>query len=146
MSKKTAIVLEKLIMEKSCNFVRELRLVDLQDYVAFLRFGHHHQIADIVDSASEMEFTPGFLVYRENGFVNLTWDGQPSVALDLAIHVPGCVYEYRLSLRHTSASVELTGVQTNHDDGSYDTNISGLARAFELNSLRAVSHTRPEEL
>ncbi len=41
--------------------VSELRLVDVADYIAFMRLESFASIADIVDSAAELYFMPGTL-------------------------------------------------------------------------------------
>ena len=39
--------------------VAELRLIDVADYIAFIRLEHFACLSDLVDSASELFFVPG---------------------------------------------------------------------------------------
>ena len=44
--------------------VGELRLVDVADYIAFIRLEHFACLSDMVDSAAELFFMPGTLQAR----------------------------------------------------------------------------------
>lgn len=99
--------LERIILESLRPLIRELRLVDVSDYVAYLRFDKHHQVADIFDSAVEQFFAPDFLHYRELGHADLDWGKEPIISLELALNTPTAVFEFTLQLKKTHTSIEL---------------------------------------
>ncbi|TIX64855.1 MAG: hypothetical protein E5V33_09210, partial [Mesorhizobium sp.] len=41
--------------------ITELRLIDVADYIAFIRLEHFACLSDLVDSAAELFFMPGTL-------------------------------------------------------------------------------------
>ena len=54
-------VREILVGEAIRDVVSELRMVEVADYVAYVRLGHLANLADLVDSAAERYFMPGTL-------------------------------------------------------------------------------------
>ena len=59
--------MERMIMHAVQPLIKELLLVDLADLIAYMTLERHNLVADIVDSASEQYFAPGFIGYREVG-------------------------------------------------------------------------------
>ncbi|TIT58230.1 MAG: hypothetical protein E5W63_19190, partial [Mesorhizobium sp.] len=47
--------------------VVELRLIDVADYIAFIRLEHFACLSDLVDSAAELFFMPGTLRLGHGG-------------------------------------------------------------------------------
>jgi len=99
--------LERIILESIRPLIRELRLVDAADYVAYLRFDKQNQLTDIFDSAVEQFFAPEFLHYRQLGHADLDWGEEPIVSLELALNTPTAVFEFTLQLKKTHTSIEL---------------------------------------
>lgn len=129
--------IERLITQTIRPFVKELRMVDLADYVAFLHFDKHHQVADIVDSAAEQFFAPGFLVYRETGSIEIDW-GQPArVVLELAMNAPGITYEFTLELDDEAARVSLGYINRAEVTVQAVSPFELLLRSVETNSFAA---------
>lgn len=116
---------------------RELRLIDIEDYITFLHLEKHHQIADIIDSATEQYFAPGFLSYREAGFVDIDWGKAGSVSLDLAMNTPKAIFEFTLLLTDLSAAVAMKDVRLTDDSGFSASAEDLLARAIETNRIMA---------
>lgn len=90
--------------------VAELRLVDIADYVAFIRLEHFSNISDIVDSAAELYFMPGTLRMGHGGEAHIGWSGAPRIVLDLELRPHGATVYFKLSLGETHAGVEVNYV------------------------------------
>lgn len=108
------IIVAKAIQE----VVSELRMIDVADYVAFIRLEQHANLADIVDSAAELYFMPGTLCFGHGGEVNLGWSGEPVITLDLQLKPKGATVYFSLRLTALKASVEVSYVA--FDDSSQE--------------------------
>ncbi len=62
---------EIIIADAIKEVVSELRLVDVVDYIAFIRLEQFGCISDIVDSAAELFFYPGALRLGHGGEVHV---------------------------------------------------------------------------
>ena len=65
--------------------VAELRLVDVADYIAFIRLEHFATVSDLVDSAAELFFMPGTLRLGHGGEAHVGWSEPPRIVLDLEL-------------------------------------------------------------
>ena len=126
------IIVAKAIQE----VVSELRMIDVADYVAFIRLEQHANLADIVDSASELFFMPGTVLFGNGGDVNLGWSGEPGITLDPQLKPIGATVYFALRLTALKASVEVSYVS--FDDPSPDpaVNTRFLATSLENSRIR----------
>jgi hypothetical protein len=90
--------------------VAELRLVDVADYIAFIRLEHFACLSDLVDSAAELFFMPGTLRLGHGGEAHVDWSGAPRIVLDLELRPPGVTVYFQLTLTGHNASVVLNYV------------------------------------
>ncbi|MEP1206311.1 MAG: hypothetical protein ABJM29_17150 [Rhizobiaceae bacterium] len=130
---------ERLIMLAIQPLIKELLLVDVADLIAYLTFDQHNQIADIVDSAAEQYFAPGFIGYREVGSADIDWDTSPSINLQLTMNAPSYSFEFSLTLESKSASIKLQRINPLTPEGAADdeTSLKSLERAIDINSVKA---------
>jgi hypothetical protein len=131
---------EKILAESIGGFVRELRLVDVQHYVAFITLERFSNIADIIDSAAEHFFAPGFLKMGMGGEVTLDWGAAPAVTLDLIMQPSGAKIYFSVTLKADSATVSLDylSFETGYEDPARNTEF--LRRAIEINTIRRCCH------
>lgn len=85
--------------------VQELRLIDVADYIAFIRLEHFACLSDLVDSAAELFFMPGTLKLGHGGEAHVDWSGSPRIQLDLEMRPPGATVYFQLTLTELEASV-----------------------------------------
>jgi len=78
--------------------IAELRLIDVADYIAFIRLEHFACLSDLVDSAAELFFMPGTLRLGHGGEAHVDWSGNPRVVLDLELRPPGVTVYFQLTL------------------------------------------------
>jgi hypothetical protein len=114
----------------------ELRLVDLADYVAFIRMGHLANLADLVESAAERFFMPGTLKLGHGGDVQLDWTGERKVCLDLELRPRGATVYFTLTLAAETAGVDVNYVAFEETAGTPEENTAFLEAAIEDSRIR----------
>lgn len=107
----------------------ELRLTDVADLVAFIRFERFGDIQDIVDSSAELFFKHGTLTYGMAADYELGWDGQPMVKLDLEFRHRDVSVTFSLCLEDEHASIDVKSIAFEHEVGAAD-EIDALAAAL----------------
>lgn len=99
--------LEPHVAAAIASLVAELRLVDIGDYIAYIRMERFGCIADIVRDASEMYFTPGFIEFAMDGEASTEWGAAPEVTLMLVINSARAQAHVTLKLCTDHAEVKL---------------------------------------
>jgi hypothetical protein len=98
---------EKVLAEGLKEVAAELRLIDPADLVAFIRTERYGNIRTLVNSATEMYFKPGTISFGPAGHVDLRWDGNPSISLDMEFRHQRIDVFFRLLLESTEAGVDI---------------------------------------
>lgn len=118
----------------------ELRLIDPQDFVAFIRLEMFGNVANLVNSSTEMYYKPGALKFGMSGEVLLQWGEAPVVILDMEFDYAGVTAYFRLILDTEGAAVELTFLRfaTPSEDADANTQhlIDALAAARQSDGRR----------
>lgn len=127
---------EAIVAEAIKDVVRELRLVDAADYIAFIRLEHFSTVSDIVDSAAELYFMPGTLKLGHGGEACVTWSDPPRIVLDLELRPAGATVYFALILEHERAAVEVNYVAFDRPDPDPQRNTAFLIEAIERSRLR----------
>ena len=122
--------------------VHDLRLVDVADYIAFIRCELFGNIADIVNSATELTFYPNTLTFGLGGEYILDWNSTPKVMLDLEFSNMGVNAYFRLTLSSDSSEIDLHHVRFSETGKSPADNTALLAAAFD--NARLPQLTAPE--
>ena len=101
----------ELIVAKAIEqVVDELRLIDVADYIAFIRLEHFACLSDLVDSAVEPFFLPGTLRLGHGGEAHVDWSGSLRIVLDLELRPPGVTVYFQLTLSEERSSVAVNYV------------------------------------
>ena len=127
---------EVIVANAIGDVVRELRMVDVGDYVAYIRLERLASIADLVDSAAELYFQPGTLRLGHGGEAHLSWDGPPRIVLDLELRPSGVTVYFALTLAARKASVEVNYVAFDKPAVDPAENDAFLERALEHARIR----------
>ena len=117
-SEEREIVVANAIQE----VVAELRMVDLADYVAFIRMERFANLADIVESAAELYFMPGTVRLGNGAEIHLGWSEPARVVLDLELKPAGANVYFSLGLSDREASIDVNYVS--FDDPSPDPQVN----------------------
>jgi len=127
---------EVIIARSIEQVVVELRLIDVADYIAFIRLEHFACLSDLVDSASELFFMPGTLRLGHGGEAHVDWSGSPRIVLDLELRPRGVTVYFQLTLTEHEAGVVLNYVSFEQPHEDPATNTDFLAAALEAARLR----------
>ena len=130
---------EKIVADCVQEVAAELRLVDLADYVAFIRLERFANIADLVASAAELYFMPGTLAFGHGAESRVDWDSEPVVSLDMRLTVDGATVYFRLGLRAAHAEVDVTYVSFDAPSPDPAENTRFLERALERARIRPLA-------
>jgi hypothetical protein len=109
---------ERLLADSIKEVASDLRLIDVADLVAFIRTGQFGNIESLVSSSTELYFKPNTVCFGNAGSVDLSWDGAPSVTLDMEFRYMRVNVYFRLLLEAMRAGVEIDYVA--FEDGSPD--------------------------
>ena len=119
------------------DLVGELRLVDVADYIAFIRLEHFATVSDIVDSAAELFFMPGTLKLGHGGEAHVGWTEPPRIVLDLELRPAGATVYFALTASTAfAASVEVNYVAFDRPDPDPKRNTAFLETALEGARIR----------
>lgn len=127
---------EAIVAEAIKDVVGELRLVDVADYIAFIRLEHFSTVSDIVDSAAELFFMPGTLRLGHGGEAHVGWAEAPRIVLDLELRPSGATVYFALSLEDARASVEVNYVSFDRPDADPVRNTAFLVDAIDGARIR----------
>ncbi len=127
---------EIVVAEAIREFVSELRMVDIADYIAFIRMERFGNVSDIVDSAAELYFMPGTLRLGHGGEAHVEWTGEPRIVLDLELRPQGVTVYFALTLTAQHASVDVNYVSFESPDADPDVNTRRLEDALLTARIR----------
>ena len=118
--------------------VAELRLIDVADYIAFIRLEHFACLSDLVDSAVELFFMPGTLRLGHGAEAHVDWSGSPRIVLDLELRPPGVTVYFQLTLSELGASVMVNYVSFEKPGEDPEHNTALLEAVIEQARIRKV--------
>ncbi|MDX8530371.1 hypothetical protein RFM41_01305 [Mesorhizobium sp. VK25A] len=116
--------------------VGELRLIDVADYIAFIRLEHLACLSDLVDSAVELYFRPGTLRLGHGAEAHVDWSGNPRIVLDLELRPRGVTVYFQLTLTEHEASVVVNYVSFEKPGETPEHNTALLEDAIEEARIR----------
>ena len=130
---------EKIVADAIAEVVAELRMVDVADYVAFIRLEHFANVADIVDSAAELYFMPGTVRLGHGAEAHLGWSGEPRIVLDLELKPAGVTVYFKLTLAADTAGVEIGYVAFDDASPEPEANTAFLECALDDARIKALA-------
>ena len=126
------IIIAKAIKE----VVSELRLVDVGDYIAYIRLERFASVADLVDSAAELYFLPGTVRLGHGGDAHVNWSHPPRIVLDLELRPGGVTVYFALTMTAKHAAVEVNYVAFDNPSADPRANDAFLEDALERARIR----------
>jgi hypothetical protein len=112
------------------NVVSELRMVDVADYVAYIKLERFANISDLVASAAELYFMPGTLRLGHGGEAQICWATPPKIVLDLELRPRGATIYFTLALSDQHAEIDVNYVSFDKPDSDPEANTSFLQAAI----------------
>lgn len=119
---------ERMLADALQPVATELRMVDLQYWIAYIHNGDEANLRDLVMSSAELHFCPGTLDF--SGFAEsvTNWCDHPAIRLNLELVLDRVTAFIRLTLRANNASVDLLGLAGDSEDNDLP---ARLERALE---------------
>ena len=125
-----ALLRARTVAEAVRDVAAELRLTDVADLVAFIRFERFGDIQDIVESSVELFFKHGTLTYGMAADYELGWDGQPIIKLDLEFRHHDVSALFSLCLEDAHASIDVKSLAFQDERLGAEAEIEALAAAL----------------
>ena len=107
---------ERLLADAIVDVATELRLSDPTEFILLVRGEQAANIADLVNSSSELFFKKGVLRYGLTADCALGWGSTPSVSLDMEFRHRQVTAFFRLILGGQRAAVEVVEVLLDDDN------------------------------
>jgi hypothetical protein len=101
---------EKVVADGIVDVATELRLADASELMFLIRNNQDANIADLVNSSTELFFKPGALKYALSAGCSVGWDSAPTIALDMEFRNAGVCVFFRLMLGRFRAGVEVIDI------------------------------------
>jgi hypothetical protein len=101
---------ERIIADALVDVASELRLTDATELILMIHNDHAANIADLVNSSTELFFKSGTLRYALSASFRAPWDATPIVEIDMEFrHASVCAF-FRLQIGQRRAGVEITEI------------------------------------
>ena len=101
---------ERIIADALVGVASELRLTDAAELMAMIRNDQAANIADLVNSSTELYFRSGTLRYALSASFKAPWDATPTVEIDMEFrHAAVCAF-FRLKIGQRRAGVEIIDI------------------------------------
>ena len=101
---------ERIIADALVDVASELRLTDAAELMAMIRNDQAANIADLVNSSTELYFRSGTLRYALSASFKAPWDATPTVEIDMEFrHAAVCAF-FRLKIGQRRAGVEIIDI------------------------------------
>ncbi|MDX8465322.1 hypothetical protein RFM26_06455 [Mesorhizobium sp. VK23B] len=127
---------EQIVASAIQDVVGELRLIEVADYIAFIRLEHFACLSDLVDSAAELYFQPGTLRLGHGGEAHVDWMGHPRIVLDLELRPRGVTVYFQLTLTGQGTSVVVNYVSFEKPGETPEHNTALLEDAIDRARIR----------
>jgi hypothetical protein len=101
---------EQIIADALVDVASELRLTDAAELMSMIRNEQAANIADLVNSSTELYFKSGTLRYALSASFKAPWDATPTVEIDMEFrHAAVCAF-FRLKIGQRRAGVEIIDI------------------------------------
>ena len=117
---------ERVLADAIVDVATELRLADPTEFILMIRGDQAANIADLVNSSSELFFKSGALRYALSAGCELRWESTPTVKLDMEFRHRAVTVFFRLTIGRARAAVEV--IEALFDDGEVVTDGCDSAR------------------
>jgi hypothetical protein len=107
---------ERVLADAMVDVATELRLADPTEFALMIRGDQEANIADLVNSSSELFFKTGALKYGLAAKFDLGWESTPIVGLDMEFRHEAVTVFFRLMIGAARAGVEIIDVLIENDE------------------------------
>jgi hypothetical protein len=128
---------EQIIADAMVDVATELRLADPSELILMIRGEQAANIADLINSSSELFFKNGTLRYALSAGCDVQWDSTPIIRLDMEFRYAAVCAFFRLMIGRKRAAVDVVEVLFDDDD------LDGEAMDQRLSAAIAGARLRP---
>jgi len=128
---------EQIIADAMVDVATELRLADPSELILMIRGEQAANIADLINSSSELFFKNGTLRYALSAGCDVQWDSTPIIRLDMEFRYAAVCAFFRLMIGRKRAAVDVVEVLFDDD------NLDGAAKDERLSAAIAGARLRP---
>lgn len=107
---------ERILADAMVEVATELRLADPLEFLMLIRGNQDANIADLVNSSSELFFKGGALRYGLAASCDLRWESTPIVWLDMEFRQAAVTVFFRLKIGRANAGVEIIDIMIDNGD------------------------------
>jgi hypothetical protein len=101
---------EQIIADALVDFASELRLTDAAELMSMIQKDQAANLADLVNSSTELFFKSGTLRYALSASFRAPWDGTPTVEIDMEFRYAAVCAFFRLTIGQRRAGVEILDI------------------------------------
>ncbi len=101
---------EQIIADALVGFASELRLTDATELMSMIQNDHAANLADLVNSSTELFFKSGTLRYALSASFKAPWDATPTVEIDMEFRYAAVCAFFRLTIGQRRAGVEIQDI------------------------------------
>jgi hypothetical protein len=130
------LVHEQIIANAMVDVATELRLADPSELILMIRGEQAANIADLVNSSSELFFKSGTLRYALSAGCDVQWDSTPIIRLDMEFRYAAVSAFFRLMIGRKRAAVDVVEILFDDDDLDSETMDQRLSAAIAGARLR----------
>ena len=128
---------ERIIAEALVDVASELRLTDASELILMIKNDQAANIADLVNSSTELFFKSGALRYALAAGVHAPWEATPVFAFDMEFNYGMVSAFFRLMIGRRRAGVQIFDVLFDEQDLDEFEQAARLSEAFESARLEA---------
>ncbi len=132
-----ALERERIIADALVDVASELRLTDAAELILMIRNDHAANIADLVNSSTELFYKTGTLRYALSASFKAPWDATPVVAIDMEFRHGMVSAFFRLTIGQRRAAVEIIDILFDERGLDDRTKAERLLAAFRSARVRA---------
>ena len=101
---------ERIIANALIDVASELRLTDVAELINLIRNDQEANLADLINSSTELFYRSGTLRYALSATFNAPWHATPQVALDMEFRHQNVSAFFRLTIGEKRAAIEITDI------------------------------------
>lgn len=129
---------ERIIANALIDVASELRLTDVTELINLIRNDQEANLADLVNSSTELFYKSGTLRYALSASFRAPWDATPEVALDMEFRHAMVSVFFRLTIGKRRAGVEIIDVLFDEEG------LDERAKVERLKAALASARVQPE--
>jgi hypothetical protein len=122
---------ERIMADALIDVASELRLTDVAELINLIRNDEAANLADLVNSSTELFFKGGTLRYALSASYSAPWNATPVVSLDMEFRHEKVSAFFRLTIGEKRARIEITDVLFDERKLDEETQIERLVAAIE---------------